>query len=216
MKQWLKILMWCGLSGGIGLFAGIQIGTAQERKRIDDLQINEWSAYEGGYNQALRDKEKEEEANDSLDLYAGGTYIGTEPEEEDGEMPEDPPVIGDEKDIEEIPELHPQHMIQELITEEEYYANPWGYLQESLTWFTEDNVLYNNDTRASMRTQDEIDQVVGIGMKYAFYYKNGEVLDAIFVKNNTAGTLYRIDRVEDSSGSPTSGVDAPEYEEDED
>lgn len=216
MKTWMKILMWAGLGGGIGFFAGYQVGN----KRNENAQMDERPAYEEGYNQALRDsglikpEETWEDIKKEMEDYRGGDSDGdavTVISDDDPPMVEEPPVIGDEEDIEEIPELHPQHLIPEQITEEEYYDNPWGYDQEQLVYYELDEVLFNKDTRKALKKKDDQDQAVGIGMLFNFYLKDGETLDAIFVKNDTMGVVFRIDRME---AAYTDEMDIPEYEED--
>ena len=220
MKPWMKVLMWLGLGGGIGFFAGYHLGRERGDRQIAEIQMNEWASYEGGYNQALRDNgivkttETWEDAKIALEKYRGEQ--SEEPEED--EIPEElvPPVIGDEKDIEEIPYPHPQYFVPEQISEDEYYANPWGYDQEQLYFYELDEVLYNKETRKAIKDKDTMDQVIGIGMTFNFYKSDGEVLDAIFVRNDTTGTIFRIDRLEAAYTDEIDGGDSPEYEAEDD
>ena len=216
--------MWAGLGGGIGFFAGLQVGNERGNKRIENIQASEWSAYEGGYNQCLRDcgivkyggqtwedvrKELEEyRARDAARTSFNGDHVNVVTEE-DPPMIEEEPLIGDEEEIE-VPELHPQHLIPVQITEEEFYENPWGYDQESLIFYELDEVLFNKDTRKALTTKDEQDQIVGIGMLFNFYLKSGKSLDVIFVRNDTMGVIFRIDRMD--AAYTDEGAD-PEYEE---
>ena len=214
MKPWMKIMMWIGLGGGIGFFAGYQIGTKGKREAYDEGREDGYSEYKDEHNRYIWDFDRA--AKEVLAEYAGkdtdGDAVDICQDDEDAEMPEEEPEIGDEAEIEEIPELHAQHMIPERISEEEYYENPWNYEQESLTYFEEDKVLYNNDTRAAIHDSDGQDQVIGIGMLLNFRQKDGEVLDAIFVRNDTMGVIFRIDRVEAAYDDEMSGADSPEYE----
>ena len=209
MKPWMKILMWLGLGGGIGFFAGYQFGVRTEKSRSEEREQHAYYAW--------RVDEVTDQAMDALDNYRGGDFDGDHVcviPDDDPPMVEEPPVIGDEEEIEEIPELHPQHMIPEQINEEDYYNNPWGYDQESLVYYEMDEVLYDKDTRNALKTKDEQDQVVGIGMLFNFYLKDGEALDAIFVKNDTMGVIFRIDRLDAAYTDEIDGGDSPEYEED--
>lgn len=206
LKPWMKALMWFGLGGGIGFFAGygvgMRTGNSTAAKMMNDADEDVYEA-----------RRKLQETKDALDLYSGGKHV--EDPEEEAEMPEDPPEIGDEEEIEgrTIPELHPQHLIPERITEEEYYENPWGDDQEQLLYYEGDRVLFNKNTRKALKTPDAIDQAIGLAMILSFYRKDGEVLDAIFVRNPTMGVIFRIDRLEASYEEE--GGD-PEYEEDDD
>ena len=239
MKPWMKILMWFGLGGGIGFFAGYQVGQGKKTNHYD-------SGYDDGYSYGYEEGKRDErvhkvddsfaamvEAANAMNRYSGGfgpsekgtdeavvqhckdfmRACGVNPDE-DPEMPEEVPVIGDEEEIEEVPELHPQHMIPRAISEQEYYDNPNRYDQESLLYYTEDQVLFNKDTRKAITSKDEMDEVVGIGMLFSFYKKDGEVLDAIFVENATMGVIFRIDRIDAAYDDPISGANADEYEED--
>ena len=219
MKEWTKILMWIGLGGGIGFFAGYQaghkVGSRDVWKQIEYKDAENEKvlkrAFDNGYDAGYfrgcltANNERYSNAEEALKDYAGNP----EPEE-DPPMVEEPPTIGDEAEIEEIPQPHPQHLIPELISEEEYYDNPWGYDQESLIFYELDEVLFNKDTRKALTSKDEQEQVVGIGTLFGFYLKDGETLDAIFVKNDTMGTIFRIDRME--AAYIDEGAD-PEYEE---
>lgn len=218
MKNWMKILMWAGLGGGIGFFAGLQVGS----RRAAVMETEHWEAvynngHTDGYAKAVEDNKNawkevtQQIAESAIKDYGGdtdGDHVNVIPDEEPP-MPEEPVAIGDEEEIE-IPQLHPQHLVPVQITEEEYYENPWHYDQESLIFYEMDEVLFNKDTREAMTTKDDQDQVVGIGMLFNFYLKDGESLDAIFVKNDTMGTIFRIDRMD--AAYMDEGAD-PEYEE---
>ena len=210
MKTWMKVLMWLGLGGGIGFFAGYQMGARKAGE-----------AYNDGYSAGVEDREKtaewdREEAANAMSNYRGdGDFDGDSVQGapvEDAEMPEEAPVIGDEKDIEEIPYPHPQYFVPEQISEDEYYTNPWGYDQEQLYFYELDEVLYNKETRKAIKDKDTMDQVIGIGMTFNFYKSDGEVLDAIFVRNDTTGVVYRIDRIDAAYTDEIDGGDSPEYE----
>lgn len=234
MKAWMKVLVWLGLGGGIGFFAGYQIGGHAARK----------DAFEEGYSSCAHDRfmEKINDVNDAmaglveasakaaeaLEQYRGETgspdiQPETEGDEtlwsfapsEDPEMPEEPPVIGDEAEIEDIPELHPQHMTQRQVTEEYFYNNPNNFDQEDLLYYEGDGTLYNKDTRKAIDKKDEIDEVLGIGMLTNFHMKGAD-LETIFVENPTMGMLFRIDRVEDAFGDILNGVVAEEIDEEDD
>ena len=215
MKTWMKILMWLGLGGGIGFFAGYSVGSSEKGKA--EKVAYEQGKWDGFYGYAISG-DPAKEAVEALKEYSGrdGDTDGDEIPFTDAEMPEEPPVIGDEAEIEDIPELHQQHLIPEQISEEEYYENKWGYDQEELVYYEDDKVLYDTATRKALKTQDDIDQVIGIGMLYCFRLKDGEELDAIFVRNDTMGVIFRIDRVEAAYEDEVSGADAPDYEEDDD
>ena len=245
MKAWMKVLVWLGLGGGIGFFAGYQIGGHAARK----------DAYEEGYSEGKHDHfmegihdscdamaglvEASKKATEALEQYRGengltnggvvvdGGWRDVQPEtegdetlwsftpSEDPEMPEEPPVIGDEAEIEDIPELHPQHMTQRQVTEEYFYNNPNNFDQEDLLYYEGDGTLYNKDTRKAIDKKDEIDEILGIGMLTNFHMKGAD-LETIFVENPTMGMLFRIDRVEDAFGDILNGAVTEEIDEEDD
>ena len=218
MKTWMKILMWLGLGGGIGFFAGYKAGSAEKGKA-------ERAAYEMGRSDGFYDcatgGDVRDEVEQALKEYSG-IDGDTDGDHVTGLVDDYVAAVGaaqrleDDAETEDIPELHQQHLIPEQISEEEYYENKWGYDQEELVYYEDDKVLYDTATRKALKTQDDIDQVIGIGMLYCFRLKDGEELDAIFVRNDTMGVIFRIDRVEASYEDEISGADAPDYEEDED
>lgn len=128
-------------------------------------------------------------------------------------------MIGDEEEIEDIPQLHPEHLKPELISEEQYYDNPWQYDLERMIYYEPDNVLVNQGTPTKpITTKSEMDEVIGVGNIFAFH---GDPLhqvdcDSIFVKNDTLGVLFRIDRVDENYGSPVVEAmkDIPDEDED--
>ena len=210
MKAWMKILMWVGLGGGIGFFAGLQVGQRSERKLAETEPEQDES-----------EEQAEEVYNTAMDEYIGDkdndnvSTIMQIQEEEDAEMPEEVPVIGDEDTLEEIRELHPQDMAPVLITESEWIENPWNYDKETMGYYSLDDKLYNFATRSVIKDNDE---VVGIGNLYGFYgtQENPAGKDIIYVRNDCLGTLFKIGFFDAALHDITGGADSPEYEEEED
>ena len=217
LKTWMKILMWSGLSGGIGFFAGYHIGAISKKpeKTYDD-------GWNDGYTQRV--SENYETYIDRLRKEYGGDFDGDHTdllrpvtdEEDDAEMPEEEPVIPEPFE-EEIPQDHPQYYIPERITEEDYYENKWGYEQDEMLYYEVDQVLVSKNTPTKpIKTKTEMDEVLGLAMIQNFYKADGEVLDAIFVKNDTMGVLFRVDRMDTAYDDPIDGDISPDYEEEED
>lgn len=227
MKAWMKALMWFGLGGGIGFFAGFQVGS---KGRVRSDLMYEQGKTDGYFDCALDTSTYEAEAGDAFNTYRGDTseenldedgYPNESPSEDDDEEEDDdsalhepPPPIDD---LDEIPQLHPQDLTPEPIDEYNYYTNPWGFYKEHLYYYETDKVLYNQDTHEAIQNPNKIDQLLGVGMLFNFYKSDGEVLDAIFVKNDTLGMIFRIDRIDASYADEIVGADTPDYqEEDED
>lgn len=215
MKAWMKALMWFGLGGGIGFFAGFQIGNKGRMQ-------GKFSEYE---ESPVYENEFKAEAEDAFGIYRGDTseedldedgYPNESPSEDDEDEDDDsalhepPPPIDD---LDEIPQLHPQDLTPEPIDEYNYYTNPWGFYKEQLYYYEVDKVLYNQDTHEAIQNPNKIDQLLGVGMLFNFYKSDGEVLDAIFVKNDTLGMIFRIDRIDASYADEIVGADAPDYQE---
>ena len=205
MKTWMKILMWFGLGGGIGFFAGYQVGarvqkTEDEESQESDMNITAFKPV----------------AQDALEVYRGGDtdgdkflinpWIGTATDEDD-EMPEEEPRIGDEEDIEDIPQLHPQDLVPSIITEQEYYQNEWNYDQESLVYYGRDNVLFDIDTQSVI---SDPTQVIGLATLMGL----NAVHETLFVRNETTSTLFRIDWTEDAFDMRNAGDILPDEEND--
>lgn len=221
MKAWMKILMWVGLGGGIGFFAGYQVG-AKDKGRTERMAYEQGKSdgfydcaqNEGEYLNAFEKVRKEYEGLGDKDNDNTETVKRIQ-EEEDPDMPEEVPVIGDEDTIEEIRELHPQDMAPVLITESEWNENPWNYDKETMGYYSLDDKLYNFATRSVIKDNDE---VVGIGNLYGFYgtQENPGGKDIIFVRNDCLGTLFKIGFFDSALNDITGGADSPEYEEEED
>lgn len=223
MKPWMKILMWAGLGGGIGFFAGYQVGsrgrgrmitTAYEEGKTDGyfectLQRDEYESVMNTY----RGDDFEEDLDEDGMPNVSPSEDDDEEEEEDAEMPEEIPVIDE---LDEIPQMHPQYLVPQQISEEEYYQNANNDYQERLYFYELDEVLYNPETKEAIQNKDKMDQLIGIGMTFNFYKSDGEVLDAIFVKNETLGMIFRIDRIEAAYTDEIAGKNGAEYLEDDD
>ena len=219
MKTWMKIAVWSVLTGGISFFAGLQIGQKLGREE----------GYSSGYENAVLDMEPDEERiSDIQKEYLGETANEETKEEEpeqDVDIPEDMSVLQDGKDEEEeetdIPQLHPQHLIPERITEEEYNRDledpPMD--KETLIYYDGDQVLYNTTSQSPIG-KEEWDELFGVGViPNAFVDKNHEIKSKIFVRNETWGTKWRIYYDEDAFCDAVDGSFPPEDdmpEEDED
>lgn len=196
MKPWMKILMWFGLGAGIGFFAGQQVGRNQAEK--EEFQDEQQATYE------------QTEISDIIDEYLGAQDKEIE-EEPEMPTPEEITIDAD------IPQLHPEHLVPEIIGEEEYNANIWQYDLENLIFYEMDEVLYDETTQSIIESPDH---VIGIGTLFEFGGDPNNPVDTIYVKNDTYGTLFRIDRVDAAFCDAVDGTCGPEdddedYSEDE-
>ncbi|MBP5462434.1 MAG: hypothetical protein J6Y20_09940 [Lachnospiraceae bacterium] len=203
MKTWMKVLMWFGLGGGIGFFAGYQVG-AKVQKKEDEADIPQES--------------EPEKVVEAIHTYLGredgdvdGDHFLVNPfrtaTDEDDEMPEEEPRIGDEEEIEDIPQLHPQDLVPNIISEEAYYQNEWDFEQNSLVYYAGDNVLFNVDTQSVVNHPNE---VIGLGMLMGLDADH----ETLFIKNDTISVLFRIDWSDGSYDDRRAGDILPDEEND--
>lgn len=215
MKAWMKVLMWLGLGAGVGFFAGIQVGQRQERKaeaaklNADILRKRSEMAAEAVKNVA----EACQDAADALTAYRGdisaaeGTnrILGKTATDED-----DIPPMPTEEDIQipDIPVLHPTQLVPVMISESEYEANEWEYDKEKLVYYAGDDVLYNSATQSIIENPND---VLGIGTLIAGFGGDPKhPIDVIYVKNETYGTLFRVEQVDDAFCDAVDGTAGPE------
>ena len=190
MKEWVKALLWLGLGGGLGFFIGQQVGFKQGYERCEDqVSINEKP-------EPINDGSNYNKVAQAMKEYRGD-YDGDEVMFVPAVQVEDEiPDMPTEKDIEidpDIPQLHPTQLEPEVIGEEEYNANIWNYELENLIFYELDEVLYNETTQSIIENPNN---VVGIGTLFGFGGDPNNPVDTLYVKNETFGTLFRIDRVD--------------------
>ena len=202
MKPWMKILVWFGLGAGLGFFAGQQVGKKQGEKEYEQSLVENTEAYERA----------EAEANEALDGYSGDSdEVYTEEsyaESDDPEMPTEEDIAIDP----DIPQLHPEHLVPEIIGEEEYNLNIWQYDLETLLFYEMDEVLFNERTQSIIENPDD---VIGIGTLFEFGGDPNNPVDTIYVKNDTFGTLFRIDRIDAAFCDAVDGTCGPDDDDEE-
>ena len=214
MKTWMKILFWLGVGGGLGYFTGCTV-TNNKRDKIQNEACNSCQQECGNcelmqmWKEIDEEKKKEKAAEYVRKQYAGENAIdySKNPEgaatDEEPEMIEETPVIGDEDTIESASRIF-------YISEEEYYTNSSGVAQEELIFYRNDEVLWNKDTQSTM-SEDEIARSIGketIEMLKTNTYETG-----LFVKNDLIPALFRID-VYDAAYTDEHGDTSEVYEED--
>ena len=223
MKPWMKALVWLGLGGGIGFFAGMQVGYRQGKKEEAEKDAGKFSDLETSiveqrelYRKELDAKRTEwEEAMDALRRYKGlddsvisdgqlamdlrsGDYDGDsvqviEPEDEEDIDMDQPPEMPDDLEIE---QLHPEDLLPHAITKEEFNANAKGYDRIDLDWYTDDNVIFDPKEEEKWTHPQ---QLLGIGWNSLFIGKNGKFdIPEVYIENDTMGALYRITRIDNS------------------
>lgn len=193
MKTWMKVLFWLGTGCGFGFFIGYQAGQRTERKRAEEAA----------------EEEAEEETEKRMDIPGHDDeywetmteYLGQKPDQEETaaeeppEMVMEPPVIDElDEGPNDIPRLHPQHMVPEIITELEANRNPWGYETEKLIYYTGDEVLYNTTTQT---IEEDPDSLLGIGALASFGGDPNNPVETIWVKHDTWGKIFRVDAFDD-------------------
>lgn len=207
MKPWMKALVWLGLGGGIGFFAGYQLGYGRACKEMEE-PLNQLNDLNEHVVQNLK-KEKDdlirkteeirrqyEEAMDAQREYLGGKDDEVKDViEEDPEMPEVPDLPDDPLEDEEIPQPHPEDFLPFAISRSEYLQNEHGYETMQLDYYTDDAVIFDP---ANEEKWTHPEQLLGIGWKAHFVSTDGRPVKEIFIQNDTMGTLYKITRIEAS------------------
>lgn len=225
MKPVLRALVWLGLGGGIGFFAGWQFGEKRKTKETADAVENARFETKELYLKLMKEdaeayeKEKSEmraqyeAAVDAVRSYKGydvdvdsatTVAIPVIVPEEEPEMPMDEPEMPDdvldededEDEEEEIPQLHPQDILPHAISKGEFLQNEGNYDVVDLDYYTDDNVIF--DPRAEEKwTHPE--QLLGIGWNLRFYNAHGQPrVTEVYIQNDTMETLYKITRIDDS------------------
>lgn len=204
MKYWMKVLVWLGLGGGIGFFAGYRFGYERDKKDIIDSCNEILNDKDREYRARLDDARKVQEVQEE--------YLGGEEEEEDPEMPDVPDMpddpleendadisdgdISDDEEEEEILQFHPEDIRPFSITASEYLRNEKGYDKVNLDYYTEDGVIF--DPREEERwTHPE--QLLGIGWRTLFISNDDrKQIREAYIQNDTMEALYKITRIDDS------------------
>lgn len=218
MKPVLRALVWLGLGGGIGFFAGWQLGYNKDKSEIkaeygrmltEDQQRIIDACDKKIQNEARKSEEKISAlrtqyiaAVDAIRSYKGydtdGDSATVIAPEEEPEMPMDEPEMPENvlDEEEEIPQLHPEDILPYRITKDEYLENKKNYDLVDLDYYTEDKVIF--DPRAEEKwTHPE--QLLGIGWNLHFISGHGHPrVTEIYIQNDTMETLYRITRIDDS------------------
>lgn len=217
MKAWMKVLMWLGLGAGVGFFAGMQVGQRQERK-AEAARLNadilrkrsEMTAEEA----CQRVADAADACADALTAYRGGDISAAEDTDripgKTATDEDDIPPMPTEEDIQipDIPVLHPTQLVPIIISESEYEANEWEYDKEKLVYYAGDDVLYNSATQSIIENPND---VLGIGTLIAGFGGDPKhPVDVIYVKNETYGTLFRVEQVDDAFCDAVDGTAGPE------
>lgn len=226
MKLWMKALIWAGLGGGIGFFAGYQVGAhTNGRKRASKTAESHGDRSYGGYNElkdegALEYRDVKEAINRTFAVYRGEDTDGDEAVIDslpDG-WENDPLPIGEPAEAEvetapaDIPQLHPQDLLPFPITAEEFEQNEQGYEQKLLDYYEGDDVLYDPEQSDIIPVPDE---VLGIGALLGFGGDPNNPAETIYIQNDTAGTLYQVELVHGRFNDMIVGTIPPDDEADE-
>ena len=209
LRPWMQVLVWLGLGGGIGFFAGMKVGCAKAdkdlemlverqdevilglQKRMDDMIQEKYTIPEKGVTIPVPYEDPGDIPGVEKAM-AEYNPVVLEPDEdpempmEEPEMPDDPLAEDEEDDPDEvIPDLHPQDMLPHPITEDEFNLNPNNYDITDLEYLADDDVIYDPEYDEEMASPE---QVLGIGW-FALFGPNTPV---IFIENESMETLYRV------------------------
>lgn len=228
MKPVLRALVWLGLGGGIGFFAGWQLGYNKDKSEIEaeygrmlteDQQRIKEACDKKVQEEARKSEEKistlraqYEAAVDAVRSYQGydegpctsaTTFAPTVivPEEEP-EMPMDEPKMPDDvldEDEDEEEEI-PQLHPQDILP---HAVSKSEFLQNEGNYDVVDLDYYTDDDVIFDPKAEEKwthpEQLLGIGWKTLFISAKGlRDVVEIYIQNDTMETLYRITRIDDS------------------
>lgn len=223
----MKALVWLGLGGGIGFFAGYRVGYSKDKKDIiagcnqalDDTRTQErkfWGRQLDLKDAEIRDiKEQAREA-----LKAQREYFGTKDDEviselhyvdniaedadetvmeETPEMPDDPFPEEDDGDNDEDEEI-PQLHPEDL---RPFAISASEYLQNDKGYDQFELDYYTEDCVIFDPKREEVwthpEQLLGIGWKERFISTDeSRPIREIYVCNDTMEILYKITRIDDS------------------
>ena len=226
MKDWMKALIWLGLGFGIGGFGGVQIGRRMEQK-ANKKYLQERAEESRRYlDQAMATYRGEDTDGDtSVDLpketeeWYNMEVKPSEPREEKSVMDYSLEHMIKEMDAKQIrypqvnfnvPQLHPEDMTGEPITEEEFNRNDYGFDIRDLVFYGMDEKVYDE-------TKDEIierpEQLLGVGWDVGMGDPRNPVQIAYF-QNKTLGEIYRVDYVDAAYCDIYSGAHPEEYDDD--
>lgn len=222
MKLWMKALVWLGLGGGIGFFAGYQVGYNKNKITMEQTYDEivsaceekirkEYEAEIGKANAEIRKIRKQ--AQEALD--AQREYLGGKDDEviDDAEMPMEPPEMPDDPfheeeddeeeeeafgdtDGDEIQQFHPEDLLPVPISAAEYLQGMDGYGQMELDYYTEDCVIFDPNHEEKW-THPE--QLLGYGWKALFISQDGRNrIREAYIRNDSMAELYKITRIDDS------------------
>ena len=221
MKLWMKALVWLGLGGGIGFFAGYRVGLKfgydqkteedcpADAQKIESKYQTEISALKEKHRvemETARTQFKEAMAaqrqyfgeKDDETISEGQMEMDIDEDADDDVMNEEPEMPEDVLD--EIEQLHPQDILPYGISASEYEEDESGYDKIELDYYTEDSVIFD-PRREEKWTRPE--QLLGIGWKTRFIspgqtQHGDKPIREVFIKNDTMECLYKITRIDDS------------------
>ena len=227
MKLWMKVLIWAGLGGGIGFFAGYRVGACVNRPKSRSKAPRSSS-------EALNEQEHvdiEKTVSEAFKTYRGEDTDGDEtvidlPEgwENEALIIEEPiPVAVEIERTDRVPEvvpadipqLHPQNMepmpitAEEFNDEEEYEPD---YERKLLDYYEGDEVLYDPEASDIIPVPED---VLGYGALYGFGGDPNNPVETIYIQNDTMGALYQVELVHGSFNDMIPGSFPPVEEEDE-
>ena len=227
MKFWMKALVWLGLGGGIGFFAGYRVGVSAKQEAANDIseRINRAEErnelikqnykaraeyIENHYkSEVLRLEEKLRIANDAMDAlqkYKGLDteelpFSAEEKEDEDPEMPMEEPEMPDdleEDEDDDDEEIQPFHP-QDILP---FSITRSEFLANEKDYDIVKLDYYTEDCVIFDPEREEVwthpEQLLGIGWKALFIASDSSPVKEAFIQNDTMETLYQITRIDDS------------------
>ena len=228
MKLWMKALVWLGLGGGIGFFAGYQVGVRLKKEAAEDIyerldkaeKRNELieQNYKAEANSIRKEYESKiaimkEEAR--MALKAQREYLGGKDDEviDDAEMPLEPPEMPDDPFPEEEDDEEEEEAFGDTDGDEIQQFHPEDllpvpisaaeYLQGVDGYGRLELDYYTEDCVIFDPNHEEKwthpEQLLGYGWKALFISQDGKNrIREAYIRNDSMAELYKITRIDDS------------------
>ena len=228
MKPWMKALVWLGLGGGIGFFAGYQLGYNKDKSEITAAYgqqlTQDQHRMKDSYDKEMHNMRVHyEQVLDAIRSYKGWgdeepvvNDIPTPDPEEDPEMPMDEPEMPEDVLDEDegsgalVDEWHDaedeeEDEIPQLHPED---IRPYGiskgeFLRNEKGYDIVELDYYTDDGVIFDPKREEKwthpEQLLGIGWDARFISAKGlRDVVEVYIQNDTMETLYKITRIDDS------------------
>ena len=240
MKVLWQFLGGLVLGGGIGMLGGFRLGL-KKREKLENAAYDQGlhDGYERAFTDSDENAAEEDEKTESkpIDIRSvheilaeyNGDTDGDDAPEMDMEEPvidEEEPLPGEEEidtdDDEDgddtefqndvlsgVRQLHPEDLKPLPVSYEEWSENAEDYEQVYVRFYSYDEVFYRPDIKEVLVDPEEL---LGIGVQFRFNGNPADPVHDIYIRNDTMGTYYHVEEVENAFCDVEAGMCSPEDE----